>query len=177
MCDMYREALHLQTKYLLYKFLFISFITFTSPKPAQVKYIIYVYINTALSFKSSITKSYYCCMALSLLFLILFNIQKEHLYFGSRSSQYYCVTLCHHARNINYFPCKGQFNKSGNFTITQGKFNSYKEVRGRWHIPAYSPKHVPLAEYCFKKLNDKQIQGFLYNPSTLHLIYIHDKFM
>ena len=141
MCGMYKEALHLKTKYLLYKFSFtIIFITFT-PKTIPSKiyhiYIIYVYINTAVSFKSSITKIYYCCMALSLLFSIL---RKEHLYFGSRSSQYLCVTLCPHARKINSFPHKVQFNKSGNFSITQGKFNSYKEVRGKWHIPAYSPK-------------------------------------
>ena len=132
MCGTYKEALHLKTKYLLYKFSFtIIFITFT-PKTIPSKiyhiYIIYVYINTAVSFKSSITKIYYCCMVLSLLFSIL---QKEHLYFGSRSSQYLCVTLCHHARKINSFPHKGQFNKSGNLSITQGKCNSYKEVRGK----------------------------------------------
>ena len=47
---------------------------------------------------------------------------------------------CYHARKINSFSCKGQFYKSGNFSISLGKFNSFKEVRGRWHIPAYSPK-------------------------------------
>ena len=133
------------------------YIYFPKTIPSKIYYhcIAALYINTAVSFKSSITKIYYCCMALSLLFSIL---RKEHLYFGSRSSQYLCVTLCHHARKINSFPHKGQFfNKSGNFSITQGKFNSYKEVRGRWHIPAYSPKHVLMAEYCFKKWNNKQI--------------------
>ena len=129
---MYREALHLKTKYLLYKFSFtIIYIYFPKTIPSKIYhiYIIYVYINTAVSFKSSITKIYYFCMALSLLFSIL---RKEHLYFGPRSSQLLlCVTLCPHARKINSFPHKVQFNKSGNFSITQGKFNSYKEVRGR----------------------------------------------
>ena len=48
--------------------------------------------------------------------------------------------MCYHARKINSFPCNGQFNKSGNFSTSQGTFNCFKEGRGRWHIPAYSPK-------------------------------------
>ena len=48
--------------------------------------------------------------------------------------------MCYHARKINSFPCKGQFNKSRIFRISQGKFNSFKDVRGSWHIPAYSRK-------------------------------------
>ena len=60
--------------------------------------------------------------------------------------------MCYHARKINSFPCKGQFNKSRIFRISQGKFNSFKDVRGSWH--AYScifteVKHVPLAEAHF----------------------------
>ena len=39
--------------------------------------------------------------------------------------------MCNHARKINSFPRKGQFNKSGNFSTSQGKFNSFKEVSGR----------------------------------------------
>ena len=29
-------------------------------------------------------------------------------------------------------------------------------------------KHVPVAEYCIKKSNDKQIESFLWDPSILH---------
>ena len=44
--------------------------------------------------------------------------------------------MCYYARKINSFPCKGQFNKSGNFSLSQGKCNSFKEVReGFLHIP------------------------------------------
>ena len=62
---------------------FTIFITFTSPKPSQVKCNIYVqheealYINTAVSFKSNITKIYYFWPDPINIFL------KEHLYFGS----------------------------------------------------------------------------------------------
>ena len=34
-------------------------------------------------------------------------------------------------RKINYFARKGLFIKSGNFSISQGKLDSFKEVRGR----------------------------------------------
>ena len=44
--------------------------------------------------------------------------------------------MCYYTRKINSFPCKGQFNKSGNFSLSQGKCNSFKEVReGFLHIP------------------------------------------
>ena len=49
--------------------------TFTSPEPSQVKCNIYVaalHINTAVSFKSNITKNYYCWPPPSIL-LILFE--------------------------------------------------------------------------------------------------------
>ena len=48
--------------------------------------------------------------------------------------------ICYNARKINSFTRKGQFIKSGNFSISQGKLDYFKEVRGRWHISAYSPK-------------------------------------
>ena len=36
--------------------------------------------------------------------------------------------ICYNARKINYFTRKGQFIKSGNFSISQGKSDSFKEV-------------------------------------------------
>ena len=48
--------------------------------------------------------------------------------------------ICYNARKVNSFTHKGQFNKSGNFSISQAKFDSFKEVRGRWHISTYSLK-------------------------------------
>ena len=87
-----------------------------------------------MSFKSNIKKF----IIAGLLFSILFNIQKEHLNFGSPHN--IVCDMCYHAKKINSFPRKGQLNKSGNSSISQGKFDFFKEVRGKWHIPAYSPK-------------------------------------
>ena len=39
--------------------------------------------------------------------------------------------ICYNAREINSFTHKGQFIKSGNFSISQEKLDSFKEVRGR----------------------------------------------
>ena len=39
--------------------------------------------------------------------------------------------ICYNARKINSFTHKGEFIKSGNFSISQGKLDSFKEVRGR----------------------------------------------
>ena len=93
------------------KFSFTIFITFTSPKPSQVKYNIYVaalYVNIAVSFKSNIM----------LLLASYFDpiIRKENLYFGS--PQIISVWHSCHARKIHSFPCEGQFNKSGNFSMS-----------------------------------------------------------
>ena len=106
--------------------------------------------------KSSIKK----IIISGLLFSILFLYSKRTSGFQN-SSQYYCVT-CVAMPGKLIIPRKSLWN----FSISQGKCNSFKEARGRWHIPAYSPevKHVPLAEYCIKKSNDKQIHPF----GTLH---------
>ena len=37
----------------------------------------------------------------------------------------------YNAMKINSFIRKGQFTKSGNFSISQGKLDSFREVRGR----------------------------------------------
>ena len=39
--------------------------------------------------------------------------------------------ICYHARKINPFTRKGHFHNSGNFGLSQGKFDSFKQVRGR----------------------------------------------
>ena len=57
-----------------------------------------LYINTAVSSKSSITKIY---LIADLIFSVLFDVRKQHLYFRSTHN---------HARKINSFPRKGQFN-------------------------------------------------------------------
>ena len=113
-------------------------ITFTSPKPSHVKKKIYLciaalYINTAVSFKSNITKIYYCWPP------ILDPIFEKNICISDLLTILVC-DFCYNARKINYFTRKGQFIKSGNFSISQGKLDSFKEVRGRWHISAYSPK-------------------------------------
>ena len=120
------------------------FITFTSPKASQVKYIhVYLrlaalYINTDVSFKSNVTK---IKIIADLLFSILFNFRNEHLYFGTPHSIILMCDMCYNARKIKSFPRYWQSNKkSENFRISHGKCNSFKELRGRWHIPAYSPK-------------------------------------
>ena len=64
MCDMFREALHLETKSLLnniFDYIF-HYIYFPKTIPSKIYYhcIAALYINTAVSFKSSITKIYYC---------------------------------------------------------------------------------------------------------------------
>ena len=121
-----------------------------------------------MSFKSNIKKF----IIAGLLFSILFNIQKEHLNFGSPHN--IVCDMCYHAKKINSFPRKGQFNKSGNSSTSQGKFNFFQRSQRK---VAYScifteVQHVPLAEYCFKKLNDKQILGFLYiTSSILHFTF------
>ena len=51
-----------------------------------------------------------------------------------------CDMICYYTRKINYFTRKGQIIKSANFSISQGKLDSFKEVRGRWQISEYSPK-------------------------------------
>ena len=63
-----------------------------------------------------------------LLLSILFNIPKEHPYF--EFPLILVCDMCYYARKINSFPRKGQFNKSRIFRTSQGKFNSFKEVRG-----------------------------------------------
>ena len=64
MCDMFREALLLYSKSLLNNIFVYNFHYIYFPKtiPSKIYYhcIAALYINTAVSFKSSITKIYYC---------------------------------------------------------------------------------------------------------------------
>ena len=113
--------------------MFSFFITFPSPKPSHLKIYICLadlYINTAVSFKSNITKIYYCWAP------ILDPIYSKRTSEFPISSQYWCLTSVTIARKINSFTRKRQFIKTVNFTISQGKLDSFKEVRGRWHISA-----------------------------------------
>ena len=87
--------------------------------------------------------------------------------------------ICYNARKINSFTRKGQFIKSGNFSISQGKLNSFKEVRGRSRISAYcrSYKHTPSAGYIlFLEIKRQADIGFPIR-SIHSVLYIHDKFM
>ena len=116
-----REALHLSTKSFLNKFFVYNFhyIYFpkTIPRKITVKYNIYVavsYINTAV-----IIAGHYYSKRTSV-FRISFECK--------------CVIWLSWQEKL-FFPCKGQFNNSGNFTMGQGKFNSFKEVRGGgWNL-------------------------------------------
>ena len=86
-------------------------------------------IYVSALYKSNITKIiYYCWPSIS-----IFLLEKKKHHFGSPQNINACVTCCH-ARQIYSFPCKGQINKSENIRMSQGKFNSFKEVRGRSHI-------------------------------------------
>ena len=58
-------------------------------------------------------------------------IWKENQYFGF--SQNISVWYGCHARKIHSFPCEEQFNKSGNFNKSQGKFKLF-QFRGRSHL-------------------------------------------
>ena len=104
--------------YVMEHFLFPGNIK-TIPKKIYYLCIAALYINTAVSSKSSITKIY---LIADLIFSVLFDVRKQHVYFRSTHN---------HGRKINSFPRKGQFNQSGNFSTSQGKFNSFKEVSGR----------------------------------------------
>ena len=72
--------------------------------------------------------------------------------------------MCYYARKINSFPCKGQFNKSGNFSLSQGKCNSFKEVReGFLHIPIpplwmsrFLPPHYFVGGHRWHKTNEQK---------------------
>ena len=134
-----RESLHLWIKSLLNKIFVYNFyyIYFSKTIPRKNIYlcIAALYINTAVSFKSNVTKNFINCWPP---ILDPISYSKRTSVFRI-SSQYYCVT-CYNARKMNYFTRKGQFIKSGNFSISQGKLDSFKEARGRWHISAYLPK-------------------------------------
>ena len=150
-----------------------------------------LYINTAVSFKSNISKIYYCwppifsfllfqktiCIlpwvpaAFHARFPVSVKSAEDMSAYGRRSSSsnsrnnlwypgylYFGypqnTSVWHgcHARNVNSFRCWGKFYKS---VI---KFDSFKEVRERWHVHR-NKTFVPLAEEdwdCFKKLNDMQ---------------------
>ena len=75
-----------------------------------------------------------------------------------------CDIVAIDARKIYSFPRKGQFNKSGNFSIhmkdRENLTLSKKSDGGDIYIYIYiyiyfcifsEVKHVPLPEYCFKK--------------------------
>ena len=86
-----------------------------------------------------------------------------------------------HARKITiFFPVRGILTKKGNFGMSQGKFNSFKQVRWRWYflimyffffllkilwyIHFTAVKHDQWAEFCFKKLKIKR--GWLQSLSA-----------
>ena len=68
-----------------------------------------------------------------------------------------CDIVAIDARKIYSFPRKGQFNKSGNFSIhMKDRENFQRSQTGVIYIYIYfcifsEVKHVPLPEYCFKK--------------------------
>ena len=102
------------------KFLFTIFLTFTSPKPSQVKYNIYVpalYINTAKIY-------YWWPPILTLLFEKKISI-----------SDFLRILVCDMVamlRKFILFPVTNN-NKSGNFSKSQGKFKPFW-FRGRSHL-------------------------------------------
>ena len=66
--------------------------------------------------------------------------------------------ICYNARKVNSFTHKGQFNKSGNFSISQKIWLFQRSQREVTYFYIFTEvKHVPLTEYCFHKLNEKQI--------------------
>ena len=108
----------------------------TSPRKNVYLCIAALHINTAVSFKSNITNIYYCrAPLLDLIYLLL----EKNICISDLLTILVC-DICYNARKINYFTRKRQFIKSRNFSTSQGKLNSFKDVRGRWHISAYSPK-------------------------------------
>ena len=70
-----------------------------------------------------------------------------------------CDIVAIDARKIYSFPRKGQFNKSGNFSIhmkdrenlTLSKKSCRRGVIYIYFCIFSEVKHVPLPEYCFKK--------------------------
>ena len=84
-----------------------------------------IYINTAVSFKSKITNIYYCWAP-----ILDPKIFEKNICFSDFLTIFLC-DICYNARKIHYFTRKGQFIKSGNFNISQGKLDSFKEGRGR----------------------------------------------
>ena len=102
----------------------------TSPRKNVYLCIAALHINTAVSFKSNKTNIYYCrAPLLDLIYLLL----EKNICISDLLTILVC-DICYNARKINYFTRKGQFIKSGHFSISQGKLDSFKELR------AYLPK-------------------------------------
>ena len=122
-----------------------------------------LYISTAVvwTFKSNIALASYCRSYL----IFRRNIRISNLL------PILVCDMCYHARKINSFPCKGQINKSRIFRISQGKFNCFKDVRGGWHIPAYSLKlnmfHWQKHTSMWKFPTNSLLHGYLF------LMHVH----
>ena len=118
-------------KIFVYNFYYIYF-SKTIPRKNIYLCLAALYINTAVSFKSNIN------------FILLASYFTS--YFFEKNiciSDVLTILVCdirYNAMKINSFTRKGQFIKSGIFSVSQGKLDSFREVRGRWHISAYSPK-------------------------------------
>ena len=148
---------------------------FTSPKPSQVKYNVYVealYINTAVSFKSNITKIHitagllfrFCYLKRTSVFLILvcdmvamsgkliLNFLYGAFYLTSQG-----ISLC--VRENLTLSRKSDGNGIQQSWISSFfYFHCFLMLKILWYIQILTEvKHVRWAEYCFKKLNNKQI--------------------
>ena len=165
MCDNCREAFTLVNKDLTeHNFRLQFLLHLLHQNQPTYKYIsMYsIYINTAVSFKSNITNIYYCWPP-----ILDPKIFEKNICISDLLTILVC-DIYYNARKINYFTRKGQFIKSGNFSISQGKLNSFRGEVTCFCIST-EVKHIPSQRYCFQKLNDKQI-GIAFPIRSVHSV-------
>ena len=150
-----REALLLKTKSLLNKIFLYNFyyIYFSIPRKNICLWLAALYLNTAESFKSSMTKIYCWPPVLDPVYW-----KKKYLYCGSPHN----INVSHLLQcqeKLILLPVRDNLSSQGTFSISPGKLDSFKEIRGRstYFCIFTEVKHIPIARYCFHKLNDKQI--------------------
>ena len=96
--------------------------------------------NSALAYKNEYVKRIACYHFENVNFF-------SNLYFGSpHIISVWRLLKCED--KLILLPARDNLSSQG-ISVCQEKLDTFKEVRGRWHIPS--------AGYCFQELNDKQI--------------------